>query len=156
MDILLVGEDGRKIGNMSMESAQKLANDEGKDLVIVNAKQNIYRIIDSGKLKYERKQKEKSQREQKRTHKVKEIKLKLSTEQHDLDIKIKRIREFLSKGLKTKVTLQFKGRQRSFQEVGLEKMNTLISAVTEDGLAIVDKSPKFDGNSIIAFLIPSK
>lgn len=156
MEILLVGEDGQKIGSMSLERAQDIAKAEGKDLVIVNAKKNIYRIADAGKLKYERKQKEKQQRSQRRTHKIKEIKLRLSTEPHDLEVKIKRIRDFLSKGMKTKITMQFKGRQRAFKDMGLDKMNSLISAVIDDGLATVDKVPEFNGNNITAFLTPSK
>ena len=156
MEILLIGETGQKLGNMSLEEARRIAKDAGKDLIIVNAKKNVYRMADAGKLKYERKQKEKKQRSQKRTHKVKEIKLRLSTEQHDMEVKIKHIKDFLSKGLKTKVTMQLKGRQRGLKDVGISKMNELIANVVEGGLATVDKMPSFDGNNITAFLSPPK
>ena len=66
MGILLVGEDGQKFGEVTLEEAKKMARDTGKSLVMVNAKANVYRIVDQGKLKYEQKQKEKSQRAQKR------------------------------------------------------------------------------------------
>ena len=73
------------------------------------------------------------QKAQRRTHKVKEVKLRVSTDQHDLDIKVKRIREFLEKGLKTKITMQFKGRQMSMKSVGMTKMNALIASAIEGG-----------------------
>jgi len=154
--VLLIGEDGQKIGEVNMEEARRLAKKAGKNLVLKDAKRNVYRIADTGKLKYEQKQRKKQQMVQRRTHKVKEIKLRLSTDTHDLDVKIKRIREFLTKGMKTKVTMQFKGRQMAFRNVGLEKMKALVATVIEDGIATVDKPPKIDGRNIIAFLMPIK
>lgn len=156
MSIMLVGEDGNKIGDVTLEEAKRIAAESNKSLVLVNAKNNIYRIVDEGKLKYEQKQKERSQRAQRRTHKVKEIKLRLNTDQHDVDIKINRIREFLAKGLKTKITMQFKGREQSFQDLGIEKVKAIIAAACEGGIAIVDKGPMIEGRSIIAFLNPAK
>jgi translation initiation factor IF-3 len=156
MSILLVGEDGKMIGSTTFEEAKKIAAKLGKDLVLVNAEGNTYRIVDFGKLKYEQKQKEKSQRAQKRTHKVKEIKLGLTTEQHDINIKVQRIREFLQSGLKTKVMLQLKGRQQAFQGVGFEKIKAIIAAATEGGIATVDKPPTLEGRNIVTFLIPVK
>ena len=154
--VLLIGEDGQKIGEVSVEEARRLAKEAGKNLVLKDAKRNVYRIADAGKLKYEQKQRQKQQRAQRRTHKVKEIKLRLSTDTHDLEVKTKRIREFLAKGLKTKITMQFKGRQMAFRDVGLEKMNALIATATEGGIATVDKPPKIEGRNIVAFLVPSK
>jgi translation initiation factor IF-3 len=156
MSILLVGEDGTKIGNVTLEEAKKIAANAGKSLIIVSAKNNVYRIADEGKLKYEQKQKERNQRAQRRTHKVKEIKLRLSTDQHDVDIKVNRIREFLERGLKTKVTMQFKGRQQSFQELGFEKMRAIVAAACEGGLGTVDKDPMLEGRSIVVYLNPAK
>lgn len=152
--VLLIGEDGVKVGEVSMEEARRLAKEAGKNLVLKDAKRNVYRIADEGKLKYEQKQRKKQQRAQRRTHKIKEIKVGLATDKHDLDFKTKRIREFLAKGLKTKVTMQFKGRQMAFRDVGLEKMKALIATIIEDGIATVDKPPKIDGRNIIAFLNP--
>lgn len=156
MSIMLVGEDGTKIGEVTLEEAKKIAASAGKSLVMVNAKNNVYRIVDEGKLKYEQKQKERSQRAQRRTHKVKEIKLRLSTDQHDIDIKVTRIREFLEKGLKTKITMQFKGREQSFHALGFEKIRAIIAASCDGGLASVDKEPILEGRNIVVFLNPAK
>lgn len=155
MEILLIGEDGSKIGNFDIEEARKIASSTNKDLVRVG-KNNVYKIADAGKLKYEQKQRQKRQRAQRRVHKVKEIKLRLSTDIHDLNTKSKRVEEFLSKGLKTKITMQFKGRQLAFKEAGLRKMNDFINTIIDSGKAVIDRAPKFEGKNIVAFLTPSK
>src|SRR5574337_1685457 len=111
MNITLVGEDGKLIGQVSLEQARTLAKESGKDLIMINAKSNTYRIADAGKLKYEQKQKEKQQRAQQRTHKVKEIQLSPNIDTNDLNTKISHAREFLNKGFKTKITMMLKGRQ---------------------------------------------
>jgi translation initiation factor IF-3 len=156
MGIFLIGEDGKKIGDVTMEEAKRIAQTAGKSLIMVDAKKNIYRVADEGKLKYEQKQKERSMRAQKRTYKIKEIKLRLSTEQHDLDVKVSHIREFLLRGLKTKVTMQFKGREQSFKDVGIQKLRSVIDAACAGGIAVLDKEPVIEGRSIIVFLTPSK
>jgi len=154
MSIVLIGEDGKKIGDVSIEYAEEKAKEAGKSLMMVA--KNVYRIADAGRLKYEQKQRQKQQRAQKRIHKIKEIKLGPLTDTHDLEIKAKHIEEFLKKGLKTKVTMQFKARQIAFKEAGLVKMRSLIAPLVESGLATIDKEPKFEGRNLVAFLVPTK
>lgn len=156
MNVLVIGESGNKIGEMSLEKAKQLAVDAGKSLVLVNPKDNIYKISDQGKLKYEQRQKEKGQRAQKRTHKVKEIKFNLTTEQHDIDTKVRKIRKFLEDGLKTKITVQLHGRQEFCKDYGLEKMKGIIAAAIDGNLATVDKGPLVEDKHIIVFLNPAK
>ena len=151
---MLIGEDGTKIGNVTMEDAERAAREAGKDLTMVA--KNVYRIADAGKLKYEQKRKEKLQRAQRRIHKIKEIKLSPVTDPHDLEIKARHIREFLVKGLKTKVTMRFKGRQMAFQQVGMEKILALVEPFVKEELATMDKKPSFEGRSLIVFLTPVK
>jgi len=153
---MLVGEDGNKIGDVTLEEARKIAASTGKSLVLVSAKNNVYRIVDEGKLKYEQRQKERNQRAQRRTHKVKEIKLRMSTDKHDVDIKVAHARGFLEKGLKTKITMQFKGREQSFHELGFEKMKAIVIAACDGGLATADKAPMLEGRNIVVFLNPAK
>jgi translation initiation factor IF-3 len=116
----------------------------------------VYKIIDLGKLKYDESIKRKQQKAQARAHKIKEIKIGLLTEQHDLNIKAQHIHRFLEKGHKVKVTMKFKGRQLSFGPAGLQKMQNLIRPFIENGIAIADKPPAFDGNNLIVFLTTTK
>lgn len=153
---MLIGEDGKKIGNMTRDQAEKEAKSKGKDLILVDAVNKVYRIADAGKLKYEQRQRKKQQRAQKRTHKVKEIKLSPLTDAHDMEIKARRIREFLDKGLKTKVTMRFKGRQLAFKSAGLQKLLDLVMPMVEENLATIDREPKFEDRNLSVFLTPSK
>lgn len=154
MKIILIGEDGKRVGEVTMREAERQANLAGKNLNMVAP--NVYRIADTGKLKYERNQKQKLQKAKRRQHKVKEIKFGIKTDKHDLEVKSRRIRQFLSKGLRTKVTLQFKGRQMAFKNVGFQKIRDLIMPLVEEGLASLDREPKLEGYKLVAFLVPSK
>lgn len=156
MSVILIGEDGKKIGNVTIEEANRQAKQCGKNLVLVNAESQVYRILDAGKIKYDKKQKVKNKRAHRRTHKIKEIKLSILTDEHDLGIKAKQIREFLKKGLKTKITLRFKGRQISFKDSGLQKINSLIMPIINEKIATLDSEPKIDGRSMVVFLTPYK
>lgn len=156
MDVILIGEDGDKIGNVTMEEAERLAAEAGKNLVLLNAKKHVYKIADEGKLKYEQKQKEKRQRAQRRTHKIKEIQLSPVIDVHDLEVKVGRIKEFLNKGLKTKLTMKFKKRQIAHKDIGLAKMNQLIETLQSEGVAVADRKPGFEGRNLVAFLVPPK
>lgn len=154
MKIILIGEDGKRVGEVTMREAERQAKLAGKNLNMVAP--NVYRIADTGKLKYERNQKQKLQRAKRRQHKVKEIKFGIKTDKHDLEVKSRRIRQFLSKGLRTKVTLQFKGRQMAFKDVGFQKIRDLIMPLVEEGLASLDREPKLEGYKLVAFLVPAK
>jgi translation initiation factor IF-3 len=154
MKVTLIGDDGKRIGEVDIEEARKIATEKDKNLVKVSAKGNVYRIADAGKLMYEKKQKEKKLRAQRRTHKVKEIKIGLNTNDHDLNVKLKRIIGFIEKGMKTKVTLQLKGRQRNFRDAAMSKMKLFLDSIIHSVNAEIDKVPKLEGNRIIAFIKP--
>lgn len=152
--IMLIGEDGKKIGEMTMQDAEKIARESDMDLIMVG--KNTYKIADEGKLKYERSKKQKLQRAQHRTHKIKEIVLSPFTETHDLNIKSDHIEEFLKKGLKIKITMKFKGRQVAFKDAGLKKILDLIAPFVQKGLAVVDKQPVLEGKNLITLLTSTK
>lgn len=153
MNITLIGQDGKLIGNITLDQARRMAKESGKYLIMVSAKTNIYRIADAGKLKYEQKQKEKQQRAQKRIHKIKEIQISPNIDLNDLNTKIAHAREFLTKGFKTKITMVLKGRQISFKNIALEKLNNFVYTLVDEGIATLDGQIKHDGRDIIAYLI---
>lgn len=153
MNIILIGEDGKLIGDVSIDQARKLAKDSNKDLIMVNAKNNTYRIADAGKLKYEQKQKEKQQRIQKRSHKIKEIQVSPHISDHDLNIKISHVKDFLSKGLKTKLVMVLKGRNVAFKDLAITRFNNIISDLLNSG-ATTDGPIKADGRDLIVYLSP--
>ena len=156
MNILVIGEDGSRLGEMSLERAKQMAREVGKSLVLVNPKANVYRIVDEGKLKYDQKQKEKEQRAQKRTHKIKEVRFGLTTETHDVEVKVRHIREFLEQGFKIKVVLKLHGRQEAMRDAGIEKIKGIVESSLVNTGATVDKGPTLEGRNIIVFLSAAK
>lgn len=151
--VLLIGEDGQKIGNVSFAEAKEIAESKNKDLVLVNKDKSVYKIADRGKLKYERKQKERKLRAQRRAQKIKEIQMRPTIGDADLDVKLRHVREFLSDGLKTKIVMKFKGQQMSYVSTGLSKMKNIVEIFVSEGLATADP-PRLEGRRITAFLTP--
>lgn len=153
-NITLIDENGKIVsGITSFEQAHRMAKNSGKDLILVNAKSNTYRIADAGKLKYEQKQKEKQQRAQRRTHKVKEIQISPNIEPHDLSTKISHIVEFLKKGFKTKITMVLRGRQQAFRDIAFEKLKNVVNQLVETNLATIDGQIKQE-KDIFVYLLP--
>lgn len=154
--VLLIGEDGNKIGNISLEEAKKIAREQNKDLMVMNKDKRVYKIGDEGKLKYDKKRRDKKSRAQKRSQKVKEIQMRPTIEDADLEIKLRRVREFLSEGLKTKLVMKFKRQQIPYRDDGLRKVKDIVEKLTEEGLVTKVIAPKFEGSNIIVFLNPTK
>jgi len=127
MNVILIGQDGERFGEMTYEEAEKIAKSSEQDLVMVDAKRNVYKIANAGRLKYEEQQRKKLKSANKRIHKIKEIQMKPLIETHDLEVKCKRIREFLAKGLRTKVIMKFKGRQMQHTKPAQDKFQTILN-----------------------------
>lgn len=155
-NVLLIGSDGEKLGMVTLEYAKGAAKKEGMDLQLVNAENNVYKITDIGKQRYDARQQKKQKTLQRRTHRIKEVQLRPLIEDHDLNVKFKRAKAFLLKGMKTKVVMRFKGRQMSHTESAEQKMADFIANFTEDGLATFDVPPKFEGRTLVVMLTPIK
>ena len=156
MTVMLIGEDGEKLGNVELVEAERIAKGLGKNLILVNAENSVYKIADEGKLKYDQKQKKKKQRAARKTHKVKDIQLSPTIGTHDLEVKSRRAAGFLNKGHKTKLTMKFKRRQIAHKDIGIDKMNEFIGFLEESGIASVDRPPEFEGKNLVAFLVSAK
>ncbi len=141
---------------MPLEAALGIARDDGLDLVEVSpmADPPVCRVMDFGKYLFElNKKAQSSKRKQKRVH-VKEIKLRPGTDEGDYQIKLRKLREFLEIGDKTKVTLRFRGREMAHQELGAQ----LLARVRKDldELAMVEQMPQLEGRQMIMVLAPKK
>ena len=139
-----------------MESAIQLARDEDLDLVEVspNADPPVCRIMDFGKYLFELNKKGQSaKRKQKRIH-VKEIKFRPTTEEADYQIKLRKIREFLENGDKTKVTLRYRGREMVHQELGEQLMSRVRDDLDEYGT--IEQLPELEGKQMIMVYGPKR
>jgi len=140
--ITLVTDEGEKIENCPTSEALKNAYDKGLDLVLVapNINPPVAKIMDWGKYKYEQTKKLEQNKKSQKSTELKEIRLRPKTGPHDLEIKIKKMREFIEKGHKVKLSMMFKGREAAYLDKGKESLNSIINqlsdiSATEDRIA---------------------
>ena len=155
-EVRLIDSAGDQRGVMSFNDALEIAQDEGLDLVEVspNADPPVCRIMDFGKYLFEQNKKAQSaKRKQKQVH-VKEIKFRPGTDEGDYQVKLRKLREFLEIGDKTKVTLRFRGREMAHKELGAQ----LLARVRDDleELAMVEQMPQLEGRQMVMVLAPKK
>lgn len=138
---------------MSSREALTKAKQYGLDLVEITAKSDppVCRIIDYGKYKYEQAKLKKAQKSP-NTSRLKEVKFRVRTEEHDYRLKVARAEKFLDDGHKVRIQLQFRGRENAHRELGFEVLNR----VKEDmkTMAHVDQEPKLAGRAVVMVLSP--
>ena len=154
--VLVIDEEGNKLGEYLTQDAQDLARDRGLDLVEVapNARPPVCRLADFGKVKYEKKKKEAQARKNQVVVEIKEVKLRPKTDQHDFDVKLRHARRFLEEGDKVKITVRFRGREIAHREVGEEQCNRLLHAVED--LGKVGQVPKMEGRQMSMLIEPTR
>ncbi|PPR79076.1 MAG: Translation initiation factor IF-3 [Alphaproteobacteria bacterium MarineAlpha2_Bin1] len=142
------------LGVVDIVKALKLAEESGLDLVEVspNSDPPVCKILDYGKYKYEAQKKASIARKKQKVIEVKEIKLRPNIDDHDYDIKMKSINRFLDEGDKVKVTLRFRGREMSHQNIGLR----VLERVKEDVESIgkIEQFPKVEGKLMTMVVAP--
>lgn len=134
--------------------ALNLARDRGLDLVEVspNAAPPVCRIIDYGKFKYEQKKKDTQAKKKQIRVVVKEVKVGIATQEHDLNFKAGHIRDFLAKGERVKVSLWFRGREIARPELGRVVLNKVIAKIQDVGQ--IERPPSLQGKVMSMFIIP--
>ena len=151
----MIDADGTQLGILDIRKALELAGDKGFDLVEVspNADPPVCRFMDYGKFKY---QQSKKQQKRKAVHAIqtKEIKLRPVTGDHDLEVKLRRVHEFLERGNKVKITVVFRGRELRFKEHGSKILEKVAEEIAEDG--VVENQIKMEGRNMVMMLAPKK
>ncbi|MCI5698481.1 MAG: translation initiation factor IF-3 [Clostridiales bacterium] len=153
-ELRVIDENGEMIGIISREEALALAEEKELDLVNVspNAKPPVCKLLDYGKFRYEQQKREKEAKKKQASIQVKEIRLSVSIEDHDINVKAKTAAKFLRDGNKVKVSLRFRGRERSHVPQGQAVMQRFADVVSDVG--DVEKNPKMEGRSLIMFIAP--
>jgi translation initiation factor IF-3 len=153
--VRVISESGEQLGVMSRESALRAAEDADLDLVEIspNAEPPVVKIVDWGKYQYQKMKEQQRNKKSSKTSEIKQMRLGLKIGQNDLEIKLRKIREFLSKGDKVKVLVIFRGREMAHQEVGRELMDRVLTLL-EDAV-IVEQKPQMAGRNL-SIVIRSK
>ena len=153
-EIRLIGAEGENIGVVTPREAMALAEEAGLDLVEIspNATPPVCKIMDFGKFKYETQKRENEARKKQKTIEIKEIKFRPNTDTHDYDVKMRNVVKFLENGDKVKVTLRFRGRELSHQELGMNLLRRVQTDVEE--IAKVEAYPRMEGRQMLMVLAP--
>lgn len=127
--VLVLDENGVNLGRMSYWDAKNLATSRNLDLVLISKKDEsqVFKIMDQGKWKYQ----QNKHKPKKHTHQTKEMNFNVRIDSHDLTIKIQHIKDFIKKGMDVKITVTMKGREKAIPSLAHEKMNTILSALSE-------------------------
>jgi len=149
--VRLVG-DNVEVGVYSTQDAQRMANEQGLDLVEIspNAEPPVCKIIDYNKFLYEKKKKEKEMKAKSKVSEVKEIRFTPNTDDHDFDFKSKHAENFLKEGNKVKAYVQFKGRAIMFKERGELLLLRFAERLAEIGQP--EALPKLEGKRMLMVL----
>jgi translation initiation factor IF-3 len=143
------------LGVIPLEAALAKAAEYGLDLVEVSpmAKPPVCKIMDYGKFKYETKKKANEAKKKQTVVKLKEVKFRPKTEEHDYGFKTKAIREFLSEGNKARCTVMFRGREITHREIG----QAILTRIAQDlkDMAVVEQTPRLEGRLLFMILAPN-
>ena len=149
---VIIAATNEQLGVLKLSDALKRAQGLGLDLVEVapNANPPVCRIVDFGKFRYALSKQEKDKKNT--GSKLKEIKFRVNIDEHDYMTKLRHAEEFLDKGNKLKIQLQFRGREMAHQELGIAVMTRVKADLVT--MAQVEMEPKLMGKSISMTLSP--
>jgi translation initiation factor IF-3 len=140
---------------MPTEVALAKAQAEGLNLVEVNpmSKPPVCKIMDYGRFKYEEKKKANETKKKQVVVKIKEVKLRPKTEEHDYETKVRHVREFLEEGNKAKITIMFRGREITHRNLGTQILDDVVADLKD--VAVVEQTPRLEGKQMFMILGPN-
>jgi len=155
-EVRLIDEEGQQLGIVPTFQALQTARERGLDLVEVapNAMPPVCRIMDWGKERYEQSRKERESRRNSKAITIKEIRLRPKTDDHDLDTKTRKAKEFLQEGDKVKLTVLFRGREMAHPDIGRGLLDQLAEQLRPHGS--VESPPRMEGRTMTMFMNPLK
>ncbi|NJM43022.1 MAG: translation initiation factor IF-3 [Brachymonas sp.] len=155
-EVRVIGPDGEQMGVMSTQDALRRALDLDVDMVetVASASPPVVKLIDYGKFKYQEQKREAEAKSKQTVIEVKEIKLRPGTDEGDYQVKMRNIKRFLEEGDKVKVTLRFRGREITHQELGMAQLERIKTDLGD--LITVESMPKLEGKQMIMMIAPSR
>ncbi|MDX1923352.1 MAG: translation initiation factor IF-3 [Alphaproteobacteria bacterium] len=151
-EIRLINADGEMQGVVTVRAALEAAEAAGLDLVEIspNSEPPVCKILDYGKYKYEMHKKAVEAKKKQKVVELKEIKLRPTIDDNDFNVKMRAAKAFLEDGDKVKITLRFRGREMSHQELGYQLINRVKETLAD--LSKVEYDAKFEGKQIVMIL----
>jgi translation initiation factor IF-3 len=155
-EVRLSGVENEPLGVVSIMEALRMAGDLDVDLVEIAATAipPVCRLMDYGKFKYQEQKKAAEAKAKQTVIEIKEIKFRPGTDDGDYNIKMRNIRRFLAEGDKCKITLRFRGREITHQELGMALLNRIRDELGD--LILVEQFPKLEGRQMIMMIAPGR
>ena len=150
----LIGRDGKQLGIVSLQEAQRIAEESELDLVEIspNAAPPVCRTMDYGKFLFDQNKKRQAAKKRQKQFQIKEVKFRPGTDEGDYRIKLRNLMKFLDNGDKVKVTLRFRGREMAHQELGMKMLQRIESDLAERGT--VEQHPRLEGRQLVMVISP--
>lgn len=144
-EVRVIDENGNQLGVISRNEALQRAREAELDLVEVspNADPPVAKIIDWGKYNYQKTKARQKSKKNTKTQDLKQIRFGLKIGQHDLDVKLRKIRGFLEDGHKVKITAFFRGREMAHKEIGYKLLEDVYEQIAD--IAVIDQKPQMSG-----------
>jgi translation initiation factor IF-3 len=155
-EVRLTGADNEPLGVVNINEALRLAGELDVDLVEISATAvpPVCRLMDYGKFKYQEQKKAAEAKSKQKVIEVKEVKFRPGTDDGDYNIKVRNIKRFLDDGDKCKITLRFRGREITHQEIGLALLQRMREELAD--LIVVEQFPKLEGRQMVMMIAPGK
>ena len=153
-EIRLIGSTGEQLGIMSAAQAQRIADEQGLDLVKISpqATPPVCKLMDYGKFRFEQGKREKEAKKNQHVVEIKEIRMSPGIDVGDFNTKLKNAQKFLADGNRVKVSVRFRGREMAHTDIGKDLLVRFAEQCAE--VATLDKEPKLEGRSTSIFLSP--
>ncbi len=155
--VRLNGIENEPLGIVSIMEALRLSGEADVDLVEIapTADPPVCRLMDYGKFKYQEQKKAAEAKSKQKIIEVKEVKFRPGTDDGDYNIKMRNLRRFIAEdGDKGKITLRFRGREITHQDIGMRMLERIRDELAD--VAIVEQFPKLEGRQMIMVLSPKK
>ena len=155
-EVRLSSPDNEPLGIVSLQEALRMAGDLDVDLVEIAATANppVCRLMDYGKFKYQEQKKAAEAKAKQKVIDVKEVKFRPGTDDGDYNIKMRNIRRFLEDGDKCKITLRFRGREITHQQLGMDLLQRIRDELGDS--IVVEQFPKLEGRQMIMMIAPGR
>ena len=151
--VRLINEHGDNVGVVDTRDARERAEAAGLDLVVVTETSDppVCKILDYGKFRYEERKRKSLLKKNQKMVQVKEVKVRPVIDEHDFQVKLRKIHDFLKDGNRVRVTLRFRGREMAHQEIGLKLLHRIRDELTE--ISKVEHQPAMEGRQMIMVLV---
>lgn len=156
-EVRLNGVDNEPLGIVSIHEALRMAGDLDVDLVEIAAQADppVCRLMDYGKLKYQEQKRAAEAKAKQKVVEVKEVKFRPGTDEGDYLVKMRNLRRFIAEdGDKGKVTLRYRGREITHQEIGMRLLERIRDELSD--VSVVEHMPKLEGKQMIMVLAPKR